>query len=252
MEFFMSKTALRIAIVEDNYDCAARLFGFVKSADAACKLSVFNSGADFLKTFYSGKYDLIFLDIYMEGPDGIKTAESIRETDSDAVIAFATSSPEHTRAGFRVKALKYLDKPVTAGDVEETLELALTMKTKKKSRPFITVTLSGGNVSDVPTDGIMYLEIKNNVVEIHTSSGILTTSHSARLGKFEKLLPSPPFLRCHRSYIVNLDYVLNPDKEINAFIMKNGSRTDIRRGGFAECKSCFENRILDKTGRDEV
>jgi DNA-binding LytR/AlgR family response regulator len=80
---------------------------------------------------------------------------------------------------------------------------------------------------------------------------VFTTSQSARLDDIETRLPSPPFLRCHRSYLVNLDYARSAEKNIRAFIMKNGDRADIRSGGFKACAAALDKWRLHKAGRDD-
>ena len=64
--------------------------------------------------------------------------------------------------------------------------------------------------------------------------------------ELEKRLPAPPFMRCHRSYLVNLDYVQRADKEAYCFYMKNDDRVDIRREEFTRCKAQWQNRCIDK------
>jgi DNA-binding LytR/AlgR family response regulator len=191
-------------------------------------------------------YDLIFMDIYMKSLRGIETVEAIREKDENVTIAFTTSSPDHTRESYRLNALKYLEKPVTEKAVRDTLELALM---KQKSRPMLTVTEAGGETADVYLDSILYFEHKNHVAELHTASRLIVTSQAARLDEFEKRLPSPPFLRCHRSYLINLAYVREADREKNCFFMKNGDRADIRRGQFPKCKRALDEWRLEQAGR---
>jgi DNA-binding LytR/AlgR family response regulator len=123
---------------------------------------------------------------------------------------------------------------------------------KRKSRPALTLTAAGGESVEVFLDAIMYFEQKNHIVELHTAEGVLRTSQSARLGELEARLPSPPFVRCHRSYLVNLDYVQSADREQNAFFLMNGDRADIRQGGFGKCKALLQEWRMEKSGRDEV
>ncbi len=240
-------TVLQIAVCEDNLADTALLCGLIEKSGIPLACARFESGEEFLSAFHAGMYDLIFMDIYMKGLQGIETAEAIREKDENVIIAFTTSSPDHTRESYRLNALKYIDKPVREKDVKEALELALM---KRRNRPSITLASAGGEAMEIYLDTVIYFEHKNHVVELHTTGRVIQTSQAARLDELEKRLPSPPFTRCHRSYLINLDYVREADREENCFFMKNGDRADIRRGGFAKYRTEWLNRCLDKVGRD--
>lgn len=246
---------LQIAVCEDDPYDAALLESHIEKSGVPAQRHGFGSCEELLSGFTAGKYDLIFMDIYMKNTQGVHAAQGIeaaakiRIIDKNVIIAFTTSSPDHTREGYQLKAFRYLEKPLMTNDVKETLELALT---QRKNRPFITITTTGGGHEDIPLDSIIYFEQQNYVIEVYTTSRVLRTSKSARMDNLESRLPSPPFLRCHRSYLVNLDYVRRADKELNAFIMKNGGRADIGRGRFAICKSEFEKRRLDGIWEDGV
>ena len=239
---------LQIAVCEDDLNDSALLARHIEKSGIAAELCNFENGEEFLASFCARKYDLIFMDIYMKGMDGVETVRKIRGLDRSVVIAFMTGSADHALESYRLGAVKYLEKPVTENGVTETLAYALM---KRDSEPFVTLTAAGGGQENIPLDSILYFEQNNYVVEVHTSNRVITTSRSVRLDGLEKRLPSPPFLRCHRSYLINLDHVHTFDKENNAFIMKNGDRADIRRGSFAMCKTELNKWRLDNAGGDD-
>lgn len=79
------------------------------------RIMTFTSGED-LVTYYMNEnigFDVIFLDIYMAGENGIKTAEKIREFDSQCKIIFTTTSTDHALDSFKVFPFNYLIKPIT-------------------------------------------------------------------------------------------------------------------------------------------
>ncbi len=236
---------LHIAICEDEPEDAAVLIDIIEKSAVEAVCQSFESGEDFLASFCAWKYDLIFMDIYMAGMRGIETVEAIRKTDENVIIAFVTTSPDHMRDGYRLDALKYIEKPVTEKAVMAALELAIM---KQKSRQSIVLTAAGGENATILLDTVSYFEQRQHVIEINAVTGVLRTSQSVKMNDIEKLLPSPPFLRCHRSYIVNLDYVLKADIENYAFMMKDGGRVDIKRGRFTECRTAYQRWRLSKTG----
>ncbi len=234
---------LQVAICEDNQKDLAALKDMIDKTGIAAACFCFESGEAFLESFCVLKYDLIFMDIYMRGVRGLETVEAIRSVDQTAVIAFVTSSPDHTRESYKLGALKYIEKPVTEKEVLNAMELALA---QRNSRQTVSLAAAGGVSVNILLDAVVYFEQQQHVIEIHTVSGVIKTSQGIKMHELEKRLPSPPFLRCHRSYLVNLDYVQRADKEANCFYMKNDDRVDIRRGEFTRCKAVWQNRCMDK------
>ena len=75
-------------------------------------LSRFTSGEEILDGYRPYQYSVIFLDIYMDGINGIDTAKKIRETDRDALLVFLTTSEDHMMSAWRIHAYEYILKPV--------------------------------------------------------------------------------------------------------------------------------------------
>lgn len=202
-----------------------------------------------LKSFTVGKYDILLIDIYTDGTsnaDGIEAAKEIRSLDSNVLIAFTTTSIEHTLDSYRLGAIKYIEKPVSPESVKEIMGLALV---KKKNRPMITITAEGGDDENIPLDEIMYLEQFNHRTVIYLTDRIFNTSRTVKISDLEAQLPFPPFLRCYQSYIVNFNHVHKLDQSYNAFIMKNGGRAYIRRGSYTKCKDLLNQWNIQNLGK---
>lgn len=231
---------LLIAICEDQPEDAALLLDFVGKSGIPSSCTAFSCGGDLLDVFSPGRYDLIFLDIYMNGMRGIDAAVKIRERDGGVTLAFTTTSPDHTLESYRLGALKYLEKPVKAQDVRETMELAMS---RRESIPRISL-LAGGKMQYVPVDSILYLEQKNHTVFVHTMGGVIRTSQTVKLSQLEVLLPRPPFMRCHQSFIVNLRHVRFLDKELKTFDMADGGKVYIRRQEIRNAAKAYEDELF--------
>ena len=100
---------MRFALVDDKKelrDHVAMLLGkFAAEQRLHYKLDCFASGEDFLNHFTAHSYDIIFMDIFMDGMDGVETAEQIRKFDSHVILIFLTSSQDHMKMRFRVMPL---------------------------------------------------------------------------------------------------------------------------------------------------
>ena len=107
---------LRLAICDDRTEDRERLCRLLKEYGQYNNLELtvdqWSTGEDFLLSFAPGRYQLVFLDIYMKQINGVETARTIREQDEDCAIVFVTTSPEHAVEGFSVNALHYLLKPL--------------------------------------------------------------------------------------------------------------------------------------------
>lgn len=231
---------LSIAICEDLDDDSILLQDLIKQDSLLTRCEIFKSGEALLSSFYMGKYDLIFMDIYMEGMQGIEAVRAIREIDLNVVVAFTTSSPDYTRESYRLGALKYLEKPVNIEGVRESLKLALL---KREERPSVNL-LSGGKNVRIPINDIIYLEVQNHAVKIHTFSSTIQASQTVKIGSIEAQLPSPPFYRCHHSFLINMRHVREVDTSLRCFIMENGDKAFIRLRDLKRMKEEYENYIF--------
>ena len=105
---------LRFAVVEDRLPDAQRLESLLRLAFGGGQPLVcdhYESGDAFLAAFPSKEYQVIFLDICMEGTNGIETARILRRADPDLLLVFVTSSPEYVWDAFPVHPFDYLLKP---------------------------------------------------------------------------------------------------------------------------------------------
>ena len=83
---------------------------------------------------------------------------------------------------------------------------------------------------DIPLDHIYYVEVRNHNCLVYTTNDVIETGSKMTIEDFIPLLPLPRFMRCHRSYIVNLSYVQSVGRD---FVMKNGHMVYIHRGDLA-------------------
>lgn len=239
-------TPLQIAVCEDCTADAELLISHISGSGICNNCEVFSSGEALLAAFLPGRYDLIFLDIYMGGIQGLDVAANIRAADHAVTLAFTTTSAEHTLASYRLKATGYLEKPVKLEDTREILSLALA---KRKTAAYITLLMEGENRA-IPIESILFFEQQNHAVMVHTSTAVLRTSQTIKLTHIESLLPKS-FFRCHHSYIVNLRAVREVDRELKVFIMRDGSRIHIRHQTMKKAAQAYESWLFHAVRRGE-
>lgn len=154
------------------------------------------SGGEALLCGYEG-LDLVFLDIEMEGIDGIETAKKLRRMDDKVEIVFLTSHMEVMQEAFQVKAFRFLDKDFKYERIEECLESYIK---EKKSFVDIMVEIKGEKILLNTKDIIMIEATKNGSIIYCKDKEIFCRKV---LSDWEIILKSFYFFRCHKSYIVH-------------------------------------------------
>lgn len=230
--------ALRIALCEDDAQDAESLRDCIQQSGYLVWVEWFDSGESLLNSYEKGKYDVVFVDVYLPGMSGIDTVRAIRGVDSRIVVVFVTSSIEHTRDGYRLGALKYIEKPFSSDEVKAALGLAWILRDKQDVCVFAT---KSGEVR-VPLETICYVEITNHTCMIHLESGMVETN--MKIERLAALLPPPRFIRCHRSFIVNLEHVQSVDRD---FVMTNGDRVYIRGKDLKKMTDAHTQYLFDVT-----
>lgn len=236
---------LLIALCEDDEAERGKLEQIIADDNRPCDIESFPDGESFLTSFYPGKYDLIFLDIYMGKIGGIDVAGRVRAVDPHVPIAFVTTSTDHALDGYRLHVDRYLEKPIDPDDVSEALDLAAH---RRDEAPGITIKVDRRDVA-IPFKRIRYAEQRNHTVIYHLSGG-QDISARGRLDSLEDIAPTPPFFRCHQSYLVNLEHVYRVNAKLNVFEMDEGDIAYIRRSSMREAKSAFTEFMLKAT-RDQ-
>lgn len=106
---------MRIAVCEDDQREREQLLDALRAWDPTRSAEIFADGASFLEAArMAPPFDIVFLDIYLPGENGMDVAGALREISPETGIVFVTTSREHAVEAFSIQALHYLVKPVTA------------------------------------------------------------------------------------------------------------------------------------------
>lgn len=148
------------------------------------------------------EYDLIILDIHMNGISGLDVAREIRRSHQQVKIIFITAYQQYWPEGYKVLASRYLLKPMSDDQLYD--ELVEVFDEVEKSRMFILATKDKAAVK-VRINEINYLEISGRKVLIHTKDEVYSSNQS--LSYWYKILKFHHFCYTHSSYLVNMKYV---------------------------------------------
>ena len=209
------------------------------------EFSTYTNGNDLLSNFTSGKFKLIFLDIYLNNSNltGIEIAKQIRIHDQECIIIFMTTSRDHALDAFKVDAMQYLVKPLDYNIIKRIFDK--TQKLFSENMSFIEVPSNGLSVKILLKD-IYYIEVYDKTSLIHTNLNTIKTY--TPLSKLWELLDGSSFLRCHRSYIVNMFYI--DDILETDFLLKDGKKIPIRKEDSSDIKQTYSDYFFEKMRND--
>ena len=201
---------VKIALCDDN----PQILNYYQSIITECaekngivvKFERFESGEQmlFLLSDRPNDVDIIYLDILMGKMDGIETARRLRAIGCVAQIIFLTTSDEYVFEAFDAEPYYYIVKDEMPTVKFKDIFLRAAESVKLRENDFITVSYGGVKVR-LNLDEILYFEVQNRIVTVHTSRESI--DYYAKLEDIEKMLADKDFVRTHRSYLVNSYYI---------------------------------------------
>ena len=183
---------------------------YLSHLDQKIMIESFQSGEKLLRRYEEAieKPSLIFLDIYMDDPDGMSVAHTLRRERYEGGLIFTTSSMEHAMDSYNVDALYYLQKPYNHEDFMNAIHRC-TLIFEGTSKLY-RVNVQGKELQ-IPLRDILYFETGRHVTVIHTLTDTISITKvlSEVCEDFEL---NPEFIRIGRSYLINRLYVRNVDQ----------------------------------------
>ena len=164
-------TGMTIYICDDSKSDLLRLNHhlqeYLSHQDQKITIESFQSGEELLRRYEETmeKPSLIFLDIYMDDPDGMSVAHTLREEHYEGGLIFTTSSMEHAMDSYNVDALYYLQKPYDHEDFMNAIRRCTSIFEGTSKQYRINVQ---GKELQIPLRDILYFETGRHVTLIHT------------------------------------------------------------------------------------
>ncbi|AFM42307.1 response regulator of the LytR/AlgR family [Desulfosporosinus acidiphilus SJ4] len=197
---------IKIAICDDTAEDTELLSGALYTFDPSFEIVIYTNGETLIDDFRDSglSADILFLDIYMPGIDGIKTAQSLRGERKDLKIIFISSSKEHYPQAYEVFAFNYILKPLERERLYSVLDRAIDEIRREHSHKISFSYKSA--VYSVDCRDILYIESRDKLLLFHLADGS-TAQCYGKLDVIAQELPMQSFIRCHQSFIVNTSYV---------------------------------------------
>ncbi len=210
-------------------EASSKIESFMNGKGHRFQLTHFSDGASLLES--RERFDVVFLDIQMEHPDGMETAKLLRQKGWHGMLIFLTVLKENVFDSFDVGAFGYLLKPLDDSRFLNTMERALDAILPGNGK--LLPVRNGNSFCTIPFSELEYCEVRGRKLYLHLCDGTIS-DHYGRLDELEVQLDSR-FFRCHRSYVVNLDEVRKYGKGSAA--LSDGSTIPVSRKkgrGFAD------------------
>lgn len=214
---------LKIAIIEDQPVYSREL----ASAIMACscqeqpEITLFESGEAFFASHWrEALYAVVFIDIELKGMNGMKTARGLRREGYGAMIVFTTNYEQFVYDGYEVEAFRYLRKPIKSQDIQPCIQ-----RMEKDMRGNALLFSFNRKQYCIPYQDILYISSCGHYLTIHTREQDYEWKYL--LKELQPRLPGQ-FVRCHRSFVVNIDYIRRMDGK--RIFLSNGEDIDVAAG----------------------
>lgn len=233
---------IKIAICDDEKVFRDRIRDsinrYMTDRDRLCRIFDFSSGEEFLATASDiSQFSVFFLDIDMQGMNGITLAKEIRKVNREAHIAFITAYIDYSLEGYRVEAIRYIlkDNKTLAPSIEECLDTIFNKMQREHSE--ILCSFQEGK-KRVKVNQIMYAESTMHKLTIYMEEAEKKTyTLYDKLDNFERQLSNTCFVRAHQSFLVNMEYI---DKIKNrVLLLKDGTEIIIPKVRYRDVLNRF-------------
>ena len=207
---------------------------------------------------------LLFLDINMQGMDGLKTAMRIKEKYPKLPVVLVTAYMNYALDGYKVKASRFLLKDNLADTIEECMDDLIAEI--NKNRRILEFRFVEGTIK-LYADDIIYIETELHKNVFYTEKG--TFQIYKKLDELENEFKDMGFVRAHLSFLVNMRYIT----KISGYVMTltTGKKIPVPKARYAQVKREYmlykgeerikiavlteqnqKNRIADYQDREEI
>lgn len=236
---------IKVIVIDDEPLARSIILDYLEDFADVTVVAECGDGFEAAKAIAAHRPDLIFLDIQMPKITGFELLELLEEKPD---TIFTTAFDEYAIKAFEQHAVDYLLKPISRDRFDSALQKFRELRTGKGMKPDPTlfieeqflervVVKTGIKIKIIPVDQIIYLQSDDDYVRIHTVEGSFLKKDT--MATFEKRLIPSQFVRIHRSFIVQIDYldrIEAYEKESYLAILKSGDKLSVSKAGYARLK----------------
>ena len=236
---------LKIAVCDDSRELLEKvekdLLEYESVRSTPVTIHTYTNAVDLLDGLKKTDYDILILDIIMPGFTGMQAAHEIRKFNEEIKIIFLTSSKEFAIESYSVGAYYYLLKPVLNEKLFSVLDKVVSEITSKQESCVIYTHMG---IVNIPFAKIECLEVYNKHLVFHLSDGSTKETRGALTDYENVFLERKEFLKIHRSYILNMDYIHSI--EAGEIATYSGKRFPVSRLLAKDIKEHYMNYMFTK------
>lgn len=220
---------LNICICEDNSLILEKNRSIIKQLLVTNNIqhlvTAYDSAESLLFNLYEmlNSIDIMILDIELVNMNGLELAQELRKRNFVGVIIFLTSHADYVFESFDVGASHYFMKNSVDTPKFKSSFIKIVNGLSTKNDTFYSYEI-GGRIRRINVRDIMYFEVNNRKIDLHTKNSIET--FYSTITKIEERVNSLNFGRAHRSFIVNMLHI----KEFNNSYVTLSNGTEIPVG----------------------
>ena len=203
---------------------------FCHSHTKSTEIVSYSNGAELLSD--SGRKDIVFLDIEMPGMNGIYVGNELKKYNKNVIIFVVTSYSEYLDEAMRFHVFRYLSKPLERQRFFRNMQDAIELYHQLTF--FLPVETKKG-VHTVSTSDIIVIEATERKILVHTFQSCYESIHN--MAFWLDTLPKNCFFQTHRSFIVNLEHVINFDHTL--IQLDNGQNAYLTRRKYSSFKDTY-------------
>lgn len=198
---------MKIAICDDNLNIVEEVRGlldeYALSKNISLDISTFDNGQAVLES--DERFNIAILDVEMPGCNGIELGKILREKNRHIVLMYITSHKKYLDEALNLNAARFFEKPIDSKRFYDGLDNAL----KRIDNTTIKFFLKENNASvRINANDIIYVEIEpigHRKTKVVTEEKTYISSN--KIAFWEEHLISSLFVKTHKSYIINMEYI---------------------------------------------
>ena len=219
---------LKFSICDDNINFVNRLSHTLESIFIQYDLKATidfktTNPFDLLNYVKEHTIDVLILDIDLKSNiTGLNIAKQVRDVNKDCYIIFITAHSEFVFVAYKYKTFDFLCKPINKKILEHTiLRLFEDIKHHTYSKKYIKLN---NKETIIDENEVQYIERNGMKLIFHTSNSYYETYNS--FNKLKSELPTN-FVRCHKSFVVNINNISKIEPKSNLIYFKNDTTCSI-------------------------
>ena len=209
---------IRLAVCDDEPQELERAYNFItkyiqEHPQYELSLHTFSAPIELLSyVSENGGFDILVLDIYMDGMLGTEVARELRQLGDQGEFIFITTSRDHAIEAFELEATQYLVKPYTETAFFTALD-RIVQRLSRERRVAVNIKTSEGMTRLAIRDVVFTQTGRNNYQIVHTIQGKKMEVRMTATELYELLSQNKFFIRCGASINLNLKYIRQISKD---------------------------------------